>query len=347
VQAVGSVGLATPLFSEIQVVAGGSGTFNFQSLNASPAQVEIEISVSGLPPGVTATIQPNPLLAGQSGSVTLSASSNAPSGQNVELTLTGTPTLSIPASNLPFLLDVLPPSGNLPNNRTDHFSTGGRPYISADGIPFGEAFDPAHNLIYASVPSLNQVQVVDVITHSLRKAISIRDPRGLDISPDNSRVWVATGSRQVFEIDAVTLAVQRHLLPPFSNYFGFGAGLWEGDQVLAVADGNLIMDLTAGMFTGSRVFVIWDPSTNSLTPLPMPTPGGNPNPLVTTGIPLRSGDGKRVYAFNGDSNGNSFYYDVTTHAVGASIPVGGGDAAAINHDASRIAIFDGSAVNLL
>ncbi len=345
-QGLGGVGFAIPLSPEVQVIPGGAGTFAFQTLNSSPDQIEVTLSASGLPPGVTATIQPNPLLGGQGGNVVLRASSTAPSVQNAEIMLTATPTLSVPASSMTFLLDVLPPSGNLPDNRTDHFSTGGRPYISADGIPFGEAFDSKHNLIFASVPSLNQVQVVDASTHFLRKALSIRDPRGLDVSPDNSRVWVVTGSRQVFEIDTATLAVQQHLLPPFSNSFSFGATLWEGDQVLSVADGTLVMDLSAGKYSGSRVFVIWDPSTNNLTPLPMPTPGANPNPLVTTGIPLRSGDGKRVYAFNGDSNGNSFYYDVPTHSVGPSIAIGGGEAAAINYDASRIAIFDGSAVSL-
>ena len=108
VQAVGSIGCAIPLFSEVQVVPGGSGTFTSQTVNASPTHVEMALSVSGLPSGITATIQPNFLLAGQSGTVTLSAASNAPAGQNVKLTLTGTPTLSIPTSNLPFLLDVLP-----------------------------------------------------------------------------------------------------------------------------------------------------------------------------------------------------------------------------------------------
>lgn len=73
------------------------------------------------------------------------------------------------------------------------------------------------------------MDVILSVTHALVKSIAIPDPHGIDVAIDNSRVWVATGSQQVFEINPVTFAVTRHVLPPFS--LAPGPHTWEGNQL--------------------------------------------------------------------------------------------------------------------
>src|SRR5580700_605397 len=118
--------------SEVGVPFGGSGQIQFSTnSDAIPsADYEIQLSVSGLPSGTTASVSPATIMPGQSTTVTVSASSTAPESQNVTVTLTGTPLAPAPPSSITFLVDVTPPPGSLPNNRTDYVSTEDTPYAA-------------------------------------------------------------------------------------------------------------------------------------------------------------------------------------------------------------------------
>jgi RHS repeat-associated protein len=139
---------------------GGSGQIQFSTnSDAIPsADYEIQLSVSGLPSGTTASVSPATILLGQSTTVTVSASSTAPESQNVTVTLTGTPLAPAPPSSITFLVDVTPPPGSLPNNRTD--------YVSTEDTPYAAVYDSAHGLIFASNSSWNRVDVISATTHA-------------------------------------------------------------------------------------------------------------------------------------------------------------------------------------
>jgi hypothetical protein len=123
---------ASPLFREVGVPIGGSGSIQFQSIVNSISSVDFDVtpSVSGLPPGSSATFSPSIFSPGQSVTVTLSAASTAPVTQNASVTLTGAPAAQVASATTSFFADVTQPPGSLPGNRTDFVSTAGTPYAA-------------------------------------------------------------------------------------------------------------------------------------------------------------------------------------------------------------------------
>ncbi len=76
--------------------------------------------------------------------------------------------------------------------------------LGADGHDL--EYDSSRNVIYASVPSLNEVAVIDVATLQTQKTILLNaEPRGLDLSLDNSKLYIAmSGSGSVGIVDLAT-----------------------------------------------------------------------------------------------------------------------------------------------
>jgi hypothetical protein len=309
------------LFSEVGVPFGGSGQIQFTALPNGQADYDVQLSLSGLPPGTTATIDPQIVPVGQSATVTITATSTAPQSQNASVTLSGAPLAPAAGASISFLVDVTPKPGFLPDNRTD--------YVSTEATPYAAVYDPLHRLIFASVDSWNRVDVISSVTHARVARIAVPEPRGIDITQDDSTVWVASGSRQMFAIDTTSLALTRYLAPdqgpPGSPVY------WEGSQLLVLADGTMMIVLTPGKFGGTSGMTIWNPATNTLT---FPTA-----PMaVSTDALYRSGDGKRVYFIAGDSGGAAFYYDVATKAFSSVSHLASFRSAAVNMDSSRIVV---------
>jgi len=320
----------TPLSSEVWMTFGGTASIQYPTIQegTGPLAYTVQLSLSGLPPGVTATVSPENLTVGQTVSITLSASSSAPEAQNIPITLTGTANAPITPVTAVFLLDVTPAAGLLPDNRTD--------YLSTEDTPFGAVYDPVHNLIFASNSSWNRVEVISTRTHTFQTRIPLPDPRGIDISQDNSTVWVATGSHQVFAINTSSLAVTNYQLPPGSPAY------WEGYQVLALADGTLMVQWTAGLGTGSFGLAIWNPTSNQWTSLQVPDYNAVEFLLV-----IRSGDGTRVYFIDETSAGSAFYYDVLAKSFSNPVTLGGyAMGAAVNGDGSQVMVCDMNGANL-
>lgn len=320
---------ARPVFIEVGVPLGGSGQIQFEPISSSglnPATYNIALSVSGLPPGTTATINPPTVTVGQTATVTITAGTAAPISQNVRVTLTGTPAISAPSANASFLVDVTRPPGSLANNKTA--------YVSTEATPYSAVFDRAHKLIFASNDTWDRVDVISDVTHAIVSSIPLPEPRGIDITQDNSIVWVVSGSRQVFAINTTTFAVQRYLLPLGPLPY------WEGDRVYALSDGTLMMALTPGKNAGGAGTAIWNPQTNALT---IPTP---PTSTIDLGM-FRSGDGTRVYFISSDSGGAAFYYNVATQSFSKVYTLGGyAIDAAVNLDGSRIVVCDANGPNV-
>ncbi|MBZ5531785.1 MAG: IPT/TIG domain-containing protein [Acidobacteriia bacterium] len=322
---------AIPIFREVGAgIGGGSGQIQFFT-NASGQAVDYDIalSLSGLPPGTTATLTPNPIIPGQSTTIAITASSSAPISQNVTITLTGTPQAPVAPQSITFLLDVTQPAGSLPNNRTD--------YVSTEGSPFSAVYDSLHKLVFASNPSWNRVDVISSTTHAITASISVKDPRGLDISTDNSRVWVGMGGTQIYEINTNSFAVTRHALPAL-NLPSSGLTPWEDFQIFTLSDGTVMVVAALGGFGSLQPF-IWDPTLNTMTPLTAPVPGG-------FGLMQKTGNGKKVYCFPADSGGLAFFYDVITKSFSIPVNIGGQPlTGSVNFDGSRVvagyAMFDG------
>ena len=320
---------ATPLIREVGVPIGGAGSIQFQSIvnGASNADFDVTPSVSGLPPGTSATFAPNVFTVGQNVTVTLNAANTAPVTQNANVTLTGTPLAAVANSSVNFLADVTQPPGSLPGNRTD--------FVSLAGTPYGAVYDAMHNLIFASNPDWNRVDVISNVTHKVVKRIPVRSPRGLDITQDNSKVWVQTASQNFYRIDTTSFQAVQYSLPDHS----FGSSglpvMFSADRLLALSDGTLFLFFADSGGGGGGQVGIFDPQSNTLKVL---TSG-----LVTAfGVPVRSGDATRVYAPNDPGYKTGIeVYDVaskTLNTLGAG--TGFFTVLAVNQDGSQLVIYN-------
>jgi IPT/TIG domain-containing protein len=326
----------SPLSTEVGVPIGRSGSIQYGTLVNSLGSVDFDItpSVTGLPPGTTATFSPSVFSVGQSVTVTLRAASTAPVTQNAVVTLVGTPSAQVANATANFLADVTQPPGSLPGNRTDFVSTAGTPYAAA--------YDATHNLIFSSNPDWNRVDVISNATHKIVKSIPVRAPRGLDITQDNARVWVQTASTQIYGINTASLQANQYSLPNTTIKSSGLPILFAADRLLALSDGTLFVYFNDSGSSASGLAGIWNPQTNQMNVL---TSG----PISPMGIPVRSGDGTRVYATNetGYATGVAVY-DVTSQVLKT---VGGGTSflgsvIAVNRDGSRLVISSTLATNL-
>lgn len=315
---------------EIGVPIGGSASLQFQTALNSLSNFDFDVvpSATGLPPGTTATFSPGVFSAGQSVTLTLSSASNAPVTENATVTVVGTPSAPVTSATTTFLADVTQPPGSLPGNRTD--------FVATAGTPFAAVYDITHNLIFASNPNWNRVDVISNTTHKIVRSIPIRSPRGLDINQSNSQVWVQTASPNVYAIDTTSLHAQHYSLP--ANTIGNRGGrlMFAQDRLLALSDGTIFLffnDAT-GEGLGPQVGV-WNPQTNQLTILA--------SGLTSAfGFPSRSGDGTHVYASNVEYDTGVEVYNTNTQALtklgsGTSfLPV-----LAVNGDGTRLVIGGG------
>lgn len=322
-----------PQFGEIGVIAGESSSIQ--------AQVLGELAVRACaqhqrpPPGTSATFSPPLVQPGDTFTVTITASSSAPVAQNVELTITGTPTANVLPSTLTLLLDVTQPSGIGWTNRTT--------YVSTRATPFSAVYDPVHQLIFSSNQTWNRIDVISNSTHSLVRSLPVRDPRGLDISIDDTTIWVATGTQVMYGIDTTTMKATRYQLPRFVGANNSSATSWEGARVLSLVDGTVMLSFSQATGGGIGYSAIWDPLANTLTELPVPTGG----PFAHWQLAVRSGDGKHLFSIGDDSAEVCFSYDVVTKSVSNAMQLTGYALSAVaNADGSKIAIVDSSGFNL-
>jgi IPT/TIG domain len=330
---------APPSFSlysprtEVGVPIGGSGSIQFQTSASQGGSVDYDVtpSVSGLPPGTTATFSPSVFSVGQNVTVTLSADNNAPVTQNATVTLIGTPSAHAANATANFFADVTQPSGSLPGNRSD--------FVSTAGTPIAAVFDPTHNLIFSCNPSWNRVDVISNVTHKIVRSIPVRSPRGIDITQDNSTVWVQTASQNIYAINSASLQAKQYSLPK-SAVASSGLPVQFGvDTLLALSDGTLFVYFGDSGSSAGGVAGIWNPQTNGMTVLAS-------GPIPAMQLPVRSGDGTHVYASNTTpySSGMAFYNVSsetfsTINSGTAYLPV-----MAVSHDGSRLVLgFDISA----
>ncbi len=65
-------------------------------------------------------------------------------------------------------------------------------YILTGQIPESIVYDRAHKILYAAIPGLNQVLLIDATRQTVIKTLSVGTPGGMDISPDGSQIVVGS-----------------------------------------------------------------------------------------------------------------------------------------------------------
>jgi hypothetical protein len=212
--------------------------------------------------------------------------------------------------------------------------------VSTEATPYAAVYDSLHGQIFASNSAWNRVDVISSSTHALIRSVPVNNPRGIDISPDGSKVWIATGSQVVYSLNTSTFATTRYLLPGLGTPSNSGAQSWQGALIFALFDGTLMIYNGQTIGSSFDYFAIWNSSTNSLT-------GLKPPPNVIPGTMVRSGDGKKLFSIPYDSGGEGFSYDAATKTFSAAVFVGGyGTIGATNSDGSRVAALNDNGLNM-
>jgi DNA-binding beta-propeller fold protein YncE len=300
--------LSGPPIPEVDLRFGSSDQIGIGiSACCSPAVggYPVSLSVSGLPTGVTATFSSNPVSAGQTSTLTLTAPPNGQFAQNHKFIVTASTSVPVPnpTQQLTLFLDLAPPPGNLPNNRTD--------FIRTDGKPVSMVYDPVHQLIFASNLEWNRIDVVSLVTKQIVRSIAIPAPQGLDLTIDGKQLIVGTQTQQIIAIDTTKLVVTQKWNLPDISYPGLGAGQHYGTLKPLVLSNGKVLILWNLVFTTLTGIIEWDPASNSVSAPALPAN------FIGPGGMARSGDGTKVIIFTGDSGGNVVIFDAATNSVTA------------------------------
>jgi len=307
-----------------EMAAGTSQNISiFTPVTGTVLDYNLSLQAAGLPTGVTATFNPSVIYPSQMSTMTLTAANNAPLAQNAIITVTGIPSAPLLSQSASFD-ETIAPASPLPNNRTDYTLTG--------GTPFGAVYDPVHQLIFASNPSWNRIDVISATTHTIQTQISVKSPQGIAISPDDSHVWVTCLSQQIYSIDTSALTAVVYNLPEYTPPGFTKPESWEGFRIYAFADSTFLLDF--GPAVDGGILAIWNPTANTLTNFGAP--------FVDSAVFITvSGDGTMLYAISADSSGTSYYYNVATRTFSSPITLGEYNLyAAANQNGTRVAVAD-------
>jgi hypothetical protein len=221
----------------------------------------IQVSVTGLPDGVTSS-PASPFSMTISGqSVTLVAASSASIGSS---TIKFNATSGGLSSSAQAQISVVQGPPGLANDRTS--------VIRTDDTPGAVLYDPVHQLIFASAVDLNCVDVIPMATQQVAQCIPVSGAFGLSLSADGTKVIVGTQVGIVAWIDTTTLqVVRRDVIPQIPNpQFGGGFGFVSATQAFQVANGKVLLfsspaccDL--GTFFQSVGLVEWNPVAGTST----------------------------------------------------------------------------------
>jgi hypothetical protein len=274
--------------SSVTVAPGSLTTLQLVVSTTDGFDGAIQVSVSGVPNGVSLSPSSPFSIPSTGGYVTVTVGSAVALGAfSLEFQgNAGTITKSTSAS-----LNVM--------NATQTTPPGGSSFIPTGQEPLAAVFDPIHKLVFASLPWLDMVEVVSTTTHQLIKSIPVQGPEGLDLSFDNSQLLVGSTTNQYFTIDTARLAVVgRTTIPPVNT------GLPQFIQpqwAIHSANGNILI-IGTGDFPVA-VFE-WNPKTQKLTPRPDAGVGN-------TARGARSATGSKVLLYD-PTNGGASVYDAAS-----------------------------------
>jgi hypothetical protein len=269
----------------------GSGAS--QTLTVSVAQVNaytasVNLSVSGLPAGVTASPATFTLSPGSQQSITLSAAATVATG-TATITFQGT-SGSLSHSASATLNIVAQVAGAHSPIRADYLRTNSSydPNTLQYSPPHFTVYDAVHQQFFVSNPYMNEIDVFSSTQETQIATIPVPMPWGIDVSPYNGSLYVGTFIGDVYQIDTSTLSVTSRFQAASIGPNGFGA-----QTALVLSDGRLALQGGAGGILGVDGFgsiAVWNPVTNALD---AGTSGGVCN-VGSEGTIALSGDRTRI-----------------------------------------------------
>lgn len=289
-------------------IALAQGTSQNVSVQVSPIDSftgDVQITVSGLPAGVSAAPLSIAVTTGaNSGTLQLSATNSA------VITNTSATVHAISGSLQHTAPLALGPS----------FNSAAYPFATLGGGVLRGYYDAQRELLFASNFFLNEVDVVSATNFTVLKRVSIPQPVGLDQMPDGKTIIAGTMTQGIYLINEDNFAVQANFVatpPPPNSAFNIlpiiPASMANG-KVLFIC---LRQGVDADYYLGGEIYE-WDPTGNTFAPAPIAV--GPTGPAETEHL-ARSGDhkfaifnqfGGGVYIYSSDADAfnninNGFY----------------------------------------
>jgi hypothetical protein len=181
----------------------------------------VSVTLAGLPTGVTASPANLTITAGNEASVELSAASNAATGPQSVSINGASGTLSANVSlQLTVMLVAVPD-----------------PYHFVGGMLVHGFYDESRQLLFATNPGLNELDVISGLDFSIKARISVPQPWGIDQMADGKTLVLGTQAQEIVTVDEDTYAVTPHPYIATGNYF---YGLFF-PMVVVLANGEVLM----------------------------------------------------------------------------------------------------------
>jgi len=333
-----SVSLGQSFSNDVQVSVMATNGFSGQ----------VNISITGMPSGMTASPANFILSPNNQQSVTLSAAASTSVG-STNLSVTGTSGALSHTSHLAVAVDSLAsnmhPPGRVRYLRTDaQWDYGFLNFFPQQWI----IYDPGTNRFFANNTALNRIDVFDATTELQIAQIPVPGPWVSDESPDFSTIYVGTQVGDLYVVDAVAMAVTKRI-PSVE----IGLAGYQAYEVRVLADGRLVLLGGQGgipAVDGYANFGVWDPVSNSLTVLGSSYGGsGQGQPFVcdflgTIGEFALSADRTKVLISSALSNGTLCEVDPNT-ATYRNVQCAGAQIIA-PPDGKEILVAGGNAVNV-
>jgi hypothetical protein len=249
--------------TSLTVPAGSTGSFEAEIIGTTNGTGTINVQLSAPPSGVT--LSPASFSVKGSGGtapVFVEASSGAAGGK-ITVTATYGPytqtaglTLTIGAAES---ITPVPLSTSDQMVRTDALT----PYTSFPE-PNYLVYHAATNRFFSTDAYLNQLNVVDAATNTLKATLDIPGAFGIDQAPDGSVIYVGTMAGDIYVVDPVGLAITKRYPSSSISPYGFVA-----NAVYALANGQLLLEkyfLVPGYswVDGDGPIAMWNPANNDI-----------------------------------------------------------------------------------
>ena len=241
---------------------GGSQTVTVSATEVNTFTASINVSVIGLPAGVTANPATFNFTPGNQQQLTIMAASSA---QPVTATLTFQGTSgSLSHSAQTSLSVVLAVTGAHSPIRTRYLRTNS--FYDPNSLQFApphfSVYDAAHKQFFVSNPYMNEIDVFDATQEIETAQIPVPLAWGIDVSPYSGSLYAGTLIGDIYQVDTSKLIVTNRYPSASIGPSGFTA-----TTALVLSDGRLALQGGAGGILGVDGYsasVAWDPLTNSM-----------------------------------------------------------------------------------
>jgi hypothetical protein len=295
----------------------------------------VSVTTASLPPGVTASPSSLSVTSSSPGTLTLSASATAPVVQQA-VKVTGTSGTLTSSASLQINVTAAPII---------------EPFHSYGGTLIHGFYDESRQLLYATNPGLNELDVISGVDYSIKARVPLPMPWGIDQMADGKTLVIGTAAQEIITVDQDTFAVTQH---PYSALGTIAFSLFF-PNVVALANGKVLMigqeqgiD-SSNILEGGQYLYEWDSAANSFSQL-------EPTPQTQSGVwevdsLARSADHKwaafsadQFYLYSSDSDSLTAAPLTTVNPPANTYGVRG---YALNSDGTEIAVASATQVTFL